>query len=254
MNTWNLVAPRIGASFALTSDNRTVLKANYGQYWWNPGAALSQDVNPNPETWNRRYVWNDLNGDLVWQRGEEGRLNSSAGGVTSVLLAENLQDTYTQEVALWLEREVMTNFGVRTGAVWRGERQLAMSFNANRPYSAFNVPITVQDPGPDGVRGNADDGASIAAFNLAAENLALPVLNTYDNVPGDVRLLHLGGDGHQAYEQSMVGNVLVHAHLERRRRRRITSARSSGRTTCRSRRTTSSTPSRTARSSTPTGR
>ena len=185
VNTWNLVAPRIGASFALTSDNRTVLKANYGQYWWNPGAALSQDVNPNPETWNQRYVWNDLNGDLVWQRGEEGRLNSSAGGVTSVLLAENLQDTYTQEVALWLEREVMTNFGVRTGAVWRGERQLAMSFNANRPYSAFNVPITVQDPGPDGVRGNADDGASIAAFNLADENLALPVLNTYDNVPGE---------------------------------------------------------------------
>ena len=64
VNTWNLVAPRMGVSYALTSDNRTVLKANYGQYWWNPGAALSPDVNPNPETWNRRYVWNDLNGDL----------------------------------------------------------------------------------------------------------------------------------------------------------------------------------------------
>ena len=185
VNTWNLVAPRIGVSFALTSDSRTVLKANYGQYWWNPGAALSQDVNPNPETWNQRYVWNDLNGDRIWQRGEEGRLNSSAGGVTSVLLAENLKDTYTQEVAFWLEREVMANFGVRTGAVWRGERQLAMSFNANRPYSAFNVPVTVQDPGPDGIVGSTDDGGSIAAFNLAAENLALPVLNTYDNVPGD---------------------------------------------------------------------
>ena len=72
VNTWNLVAPRIGVSFALTPDSRTVLKANYGQYWWNPGAALSQDVNPNPETWNQRYVWNDLNGDLIWQRGEEG--------------------------------------------------------------------------------------------------------------------------------------------------------------------------------------
>ena len=96
LNTWNLVAPRIGMSLALTSDGRTVLKANYGQYWWNPGAALSQDVNPNPETWNRRYVWNDLNGDLLYQPGEEGRLNSSAGGVTSVLLAEDLKDTYTQ--------------------------------------------------------------------------------------------------------------------------------------------------------------
>ena len=184
VNTWNLVAPRIGMSFALTSDSRTVVKANYGQYWWNPGAALSQDVNPNPETWNRRYVWTDINGDLVWQRGEEGRLNSSAGGITSVQLAENLKDSYTQEVALWLEREVIANFGVRTGGVWRGERQLAMQFNANRPFSAFNVPVTVQDPGADGVRGTADDGASFTAFNLAAENLSLPVVNTYDNVPG----------------------------------------------------------------------
>ena len=41
----------------------------------------------------------------------------------------------------------MANFGVRTGGVWRGERQLAMQFNANRPFSAFNVPVTVQDPG-----------------------------------------------------------------------------------------------------------
>jgi outer membrane receptor protein involved in Fe transport len=185
VNTWNLVAPRVGMSFALTSDGRTVLKANYGQYWWNPGAALSQDVNPNPETWNRRYVWNDLNGDLVWQRGEEGRLNSSAGGLASVVLAEDLKDTYTQEAAFWLEREVLANFGVRTGAVWRGERQLAASFNANRPFSAFTVPVTVRDPGPDGVVGNTDDGANIAAYNLAPEYLALPVVNTYANVPGD---------------------------------------------------------------------
>ena len=38
LNTWNLLAPRIGVSFALTDDGKTVLKANYGQYWWNPGA------------------------------------------------------------------------------------------------------------------------------------------------------------------------------------------------------------------------
>jgi outer membrane receptor protein involved in Fe transport len=184
VNTWNLFAPRLGMSYALTSDGKTVLKANYGQYWWNPGAALSQDINPNPEVWNRRYVWNDLNGDLRWQPGEEGRLNSSAGGLASVVLADDLKDTYTQEVAFWLEREVMANFGVRTGAVWRGERDLAMQFNANRPFSAFNVPVTVRDPGPDGLTGNTDDGPSLTAFNLAPEYTTLPVVNTYANVPG----------------------------------------------------------------------
>jgi Carboxypeptidase regulatory-like domain/TonB dependent receptor-like, beta-barrel len=184
VNTWNLFASRIGLSYALTADSKTVLKANYGQYWWNPGAALSQNVNPNPETWNRRYVWSDSNRDLVWQPGEEGRLNSSAGGLASVVLAEDLKDSYTQELAFWLERELFTNFGVRGGAAWRGERQLAMEFNANRPFEAFSVPVTIIDPGPDGVRGNADDGNAIAAFNLAPQYLALPVVNTYANVPG----------------------------------------------------------------------
>jgi hypothetical protein len=184
VNTWNLVAPRIGVSFALTSDSKTVLKANYGQYWWNPGAALSQDVNPNPEVWNRRYVWNDLNRDLVWQRGEEGRLNSSAGGISSVVLAEDLNDSYTHEAAFWIERELLANLGLRSGFVWRGERDLAMQFNANRPFEAFTVPVPIIDPGPDGVRGNSDDGGVITAFNLAPEYLALPVVNTYANVPG----------------------------------------------------------------------
>ena len=46
------------------------------------------------------------------------------------------------------------------------------------------MPVTVPDPGPDGVRGNGDDGAGIAAFNLAPEYLGLPVVNVFDNVDG----------------------------------------------------------------------
>ncbi len=36
LNTWNLFAPRIGVSYSLTEDGRTVLKANYGQYLVEP--------------------------------------------------------------------------------------------------------------------------------------------------------------------------------------------------------------------------
>ena len=52
-------------TYSLTDDGKTVLKGNYGKYWWNPGAQLAQDNNPNPEIWFRRYVWNDLNGDKL---------------------------------------------------------------------------------------------------------------------------------------------------------------------------------------------
>lgn len=185
LNTFVQLAPRIGMSYALTGDNKTVIKANFGQYWWNPGAQLSQDVNPNQGVWFERYVWNDLNADKIYQAGEAGRLNSSQGGTANVAIGKGLKDSYTLEAAGWFERELMPSFGVRTGFVWRGERQASTRFNANQPYSAFNIPVSVADPGPDGVRGNADDGQSFTAYNLAADNLALPVVNVFQNVAGN---------------------------------------------------------------------
>ena len=184
LNSWSLPAPRVGVTYSLTEDGKTVLKGNYGKYWWNPGAQLAQDNNPNPETWFRRYVWNDLNGDTRYQAGEEGRLTSSAGGVATQVIDPNLKDSYTNEIAGWLEREVIRDFGVRTGVVYRTERNLAVAYNQNRPFSAYTVPVTIQDPGPDGVVGNKDDGSAYTGYNLNAAALALPIVNTYSNVDG----------------------------------------------------------------------
>ena len=44
--------------------------------------------------------------------------------------------------------------------------------------------MTIKDPGPDGVSGNADDGASIAATNLATAYVGLPTVSLVTNVPG----------------------------------------------------------------------
>ncbi|HUR34572.1 MAG TPA: TonB-dependent receptor [Vicinamibacterales bacterium] len=181
--SWKLPAPRLGITYALTEDGKTVLKGNYGKYYWNPGAQLSQDNNPNPEVWFRRYVWNDLNGDRVYQSGEEGRLNSSAGGVATQIIDPNLKDSFTTEAAGWIERELLPNFGVRSGVVWRGERQLSVAYNVNRPFDAYNVPVQIKDPGPDGIANTGDDGPFYTMYNLSAEALAKPVVNTYTNVP-----------------------------------------------------------------------
>ncbi len=183
LNIWNTLAPRVGVTFDLSGTGKTMLKANYGRYWWNPGAELSAAVNPNPPIWQRRHAWNDLNGDRLWQPGEEGRLISALGGVATSTIGAGLEDTRTEEVAAWLEREVATNLGVRSGFVWRTERQLSQVLNANQPFAAFSVPTTVPDAGPDGIAGTADDGAAIRAWNLAPEYLGLPVRNVLSNVP-----------------------------------------------------------------------
>jgi hypothetical protein len=182
--TWNVAAPRLGFTYDLSGNGKTVVKANYALYWWNPGTtSIDSLVNPNSPDWWRRYTWTDTNKDGVWQNGEQGAApTSSNGGVGSTQLDPNLQDTRTREAAFWLEREVAQNFGVHAGFVWRKIDQLSQSDNLNRPISAFNVPITVHDPGPDGTQ--TATGTPIQAWNLNPANLALPIVNFLHNTPG----------------------------------------------------------------------
>jgi hypothetical protein len=181
--SWNLAAPRVGLTYDLSGDGKTVLKANYALYWWNPGTtAIDSLVNPNAPDWYRRYSWNDANGDKVWQPGEQGQLSVQRGGVGSTQLDPNLQDQRTREVATWFERELFPNFGVHAGFVWRRIDQLYQSDNLNRPVSAFNVPVTIHDPGPDGTLGAS--GPAIQAWDLNPANLLLPVVNLLHNTPG----------------------------------------------------------------------
>jgi hypothetical protein len=181
--TWNVAAPRLGLTYDLSGNGKTVLKFNYALYWWNPGTtAIDSLVNPNSPDWYRRYAWNDLNKDGIFENGEQGQLNSSSGGVGSTQLDPNLKDQRTREVATWFEHELLPNFGVHAGFIWRRIDQLYQSDNLNRPLSAFNVPVTVRDPGPDGTQ--AATGPQIQAFNLNPANLALPVVNFLHNTPG----------------------------------------------------------------------
>jgi hypothetical protein len=181
---WNLVSPRAGLTFDVMGNGKTVLKLNYGQYWWNPGADFMFNVSPNANGgWNKRYSWTDPNRNGRWDPGEEGRLVSTSGGVATESLDPNLEDTFTRELAGWFERELFANFGMRTGFIWRGVRQPFERINANQPFSAFSVPVSIPDPGPDNIRGNADDGPPIQGFNLSPEFAALTPRNVQTNVP-----------------------------------------------------------------------
>ena len=181
---WNLPAPRVGVTYDVRGDGKTVMKFNYGKYWWNPGADFLFNVNENSNAWWRRHRWSDSNNDGRWNPGEEGALVSSRGGVALESLDPSLDDTRTDEIATFLEREVIANFGVRIGYVWRGLRNQYARINLAQPYSAFTVPVAVPDPGPDGRLNTTDDGPPLAAFDLAQEYRGRTPVNTTTNVPG----------------------------------------------------------------------
>jgi hypothetical protein len=182
--TWaNNWGPRLGASYDLTGDGRTLVKGSYGQFWLYPGADFASSINPNASTWYRQFRWTtDLNGNGVWDPGEEGALLGVNGGSVSTALDPDLQNTYTRQATTYVEREVAANFGIRTGFVWNGRRQVRGTVNANRPFAGYNVPATVRDLGPDGRAGTADDGATFTAYNLAPEYVTLPPINITRNL------------------------------------------------------------------------
>src|SRR6185436_14586402 len=157
---WKNIGPRLGASYDISGKGKTVVKFNYGRYWLYPAADFDNNINGR------------------WDAGEQqGNPTSATGGTAATVYDPDIQNTYSHQVMAFVEHEAAPNLGVRTGIVWNGRRQLTGQTNINRPLSAYTVPVTIRDVGPDGRLNTADDGATLTGYNLAPEFLALPVVN-----------------------------------------------------------------------------
>ena len=177
---WHVLVPRVGVTYDLTGDGRTVLKGSYGRYRLGPGTLVGFNANPNSSQWWRRYSWIDTNRSGLWESGE-GFLLDRRGGAAIESLDPALRLPMLTEAAAWIERELPAGVGLRTGVVRRGGESYYMRVNANRPFSAFSVPVTMADPGPDGQLATADDGTPIQGRDVPR---ALTARNLVRNIDG----------------------------------------------------------------------
>jgi hypothetical protein len=181
---WNVLVPRVGAAYDFAGGGETVAKLSYGRYAMAPGNVVGSNANPNANQWWRRYAWADSDGSGVWEAAEAGRLLGRRGGAAIESLDPGLDLPIVTEAAAWIERELPAGIGLRTGVVWRGASQQYMRVSANRPFSAFSVPVSIADPGLDGSVGTADDGSPIPGRDLPRAIAVLPPVNVVRNVPG----------------------------------------------------------------------
>ena len=154
--TWNVAAPRIGLTFDLTGDGKTVLKGNYGLYWHNPGVGVGSSANPNTPGKSATYTWADANGDRRWQPGEE-RAQTSASLEGALRLDPNITAPYSHEASAWVERQLTDTMGARAGFVYKTEDDIIRTLQPGRGLDAYTVPFNFTDLGVDGRRGTADD-------------------------------------------------------------------------------------------------
>ncbi len=152
--SWVRVAPRLSLAWDLRGNTKTVLRASYGRYYYNPSTDILDAVNPSQRTYSR-FSWNDRNGDRDWSP-EELTFIALVGGQNRTL-DPNLKLPYTDEFTAGVEREIIRDVSVRFNFVRKFERDRWTTFPLNAPFATYNRPVTVTDPGRDGITGTADD-------------------------------------------------------------------------------------------------
>ena len=151
--SWGSIVPRIGATYDVLGNGRTVLKANYGMYRFNPGVGVAASANPNQATKSVTYsakvagpadkVFYTLNG-----------VPYTTNALTATALAgtisvdPNTAQPYSNQATLYLEQQITEGVGARVGYVFYNvlNQVGTVAFQPLRPASAYTVPFSVTDP------------------------------------------------------------------------------------------------------------
>ena len=160
---WREVAPRLGIAYNLTGDGKTVAKFTYGHYNMTPADSFAGAYNKNGVAWHQ-YSWNDLNGNRDYDPGEvdldiNGPDFQGLSSARNNIINPDLRNPTTKELTVSVEREIGADMGLSVTYIKVNEQDLYENVNVLRPYSAYTIPLSFTDPGPDGTVGTADDGA-----------------------------------------------------------------------------------------------
>jgi hypothetical protein len=203
---FNHIVPRVGATYDLTGDGKTVLKANWGRFAFNPGVNLADAVNPNTSTQYEVWTWNDLNDDRIFQDNERVGVapTQKFGGSTNTFIDPDLENSYTDEASFFVERALLEDLGVRVGYVWKKDYNGWQQMNDARPHSAFNVPVTVVDPGPDGSLATTADNGTLNLFNIDDTTRGTNnVVRNVDGYEGDYKTFEISANKRYGQRWSM---------------------------------------------------
>jgi hypothetical protein len=190
IGTWTRAVPRVGVAWDL--GGKSVVKASAGKYNYVFGDTFGDQYNPNA-TGNATFRWRDLNGDKLYQPGEVNFAVDSLDfiGITAARnsrINPDLKQPSTLEATVSFERELAPNLGFRAMYV---DRTLVDYFSGSgpnilRPYSAYNIPISRRDPGPDGTLGTSDDAGRVTFLDYSAayrgaQFVSTELVNAADN-------------------------------------------------------------------------
>ena len=151
------VSPRVGFAYDVSGDNRTVVKAYFGQSRVELGRRAGRQGEPGRHraaALRLRAVHGDPahavrpeRQPAARQPRELGAFNSTQGGAGFVRIDRDLNRPVTNEISTSLEREVVTGLSARASYVFKGMRDIWAEVDTVRTPQ-YTVPFTINDPGP----------------------------------------------------------------------------------------------------------
>ena len=163
------ISPRLAAAYDVSGTGKSVLKTTWGRYVDELDDNFAQIYNQNNLT-ETRYRWADRDSNNNYTPGEvnldvNGPDFISISGASNNIFNPDLNAATQTEFTVSFDRELMANTSFRALYAYKREDGTVATVNILRPYSAYNIPLTRRDPGPDGVLNNADDGSPVTIYD-----------------------------------------------------------------------------------------
>ncbi|HKB13288.1 MAG TPA: TonB-dependent receptor, partial [Vicinamibacterales bacterium] len=129
---FNDFSPRLGLTYDLSGNGKTLARANYARYYGQVGlGGVASEINPVSAT-GLRYPWIDANGNKSADAGEiilsanplavtQGNWSAAnpANTVSANTVDPNLKNDTTDEIIVGVDRELGRGFAVGANYVWR---------------------------------------------------------------------------------------------------------------------------------------
>lgn len=151
---WNNISPRAGFAWLVPHGNGLVLRATYFRVYTPLAGRYLNFGNPD-SLGGTEHQWIDGNSDGVFEPGELGALVLRFGGPYSSI-SPSLDRPFADEVDIGADFAPTRTLHMRVSLFRRDDRRRIVAVNTGLPASAFG-PVSILDPGPDGIFGTFDD-------------------------------------------------------------------------------------------------
>jgi hypothetical protein len=160
-NNW---APRIGIAYDLTGKGRTVLKANWGQYYSYPSTNIASAVAP-LQAATATFTWNNPT-NAAFNVSQLGNIVGSPSVPTGSTVQPGLKDERFDDMGVLIQHQLSSTVSIEGGFIFRELHYSPETINLALPANLFTLQTTVNVPSTWDAQGNVLTTRPITMFDV----------------------------------------------------------------------------------------